>query len=680
VNFGGKEYRCTFARDITARKEADKQLRLQGRTLEAAANAIVITDRDGIMVWVNPAFTRLTGYTAEEMVGQNPRTLQSGQHDRSFYENLWKTILSGCVWRGEVVNRRKDGSLYTEEMTITPVLSTEGSISHFIAVKEDISARKQAEEELRRAEEKYRHIFENAVIGIFQTTPDGRYLSLNPKLAHMYGNSSPEERMAEVTDIGRQAYVNPSVREEFKRRVEEQGEVSGFEYQVYRKDGSKMWLLENARAVRDSNGKTLYYEGTVEDISEHKQLEDQFRQAQKMEAVGRLAGGVAHDMNNMLGVIIGYSELLRERFDPADPLARQLGEVKKAADRAASLTRQLLAFSRKQVLEPRILDLNGVVENLSKMLRRLIGEDVELVIKPHATPVLVKVDPGQMEQVLMNLAINARDAMPRGGKLVIETTPVHLDETYARQHVPVEPGSYVLLSVSDSGCGMNAKVLPHVFEPFFTTKEVGKGTGLGLSTVYGIVKQSGGYIWVYSEPDQGTTFKIYLPQASTTASPEIPQGEAAAAQARGSGTILLVEDEEALREVAQISLQSAGYTVLVAADGPTALEMARQHKGSVDLLLTDVIMPRMSGREVAEAVATERKNMKVLYMSGFTDDLVAQHGLLKAGVVLLQKPFTLTALLGKVREVLKATAPEGLPEPPSKKSRMSRAKRQGSGS
>ncbi len=661
VNFGGSEYHHAFAREITERKAAERKLHLQASTLEAAANAIVITDAEGRVVWVNPAFTKLTGYTAAEVFGQNPRVLKSGTHDKSFYQELWGTILSGNVWHGEITNRRKDGSSYEEEMTITPVRSADGAISHFIAIKEDITARKEAEQALRRAEEKYRHIFEDAVIGIFQTTPEGRFLSVNPALARMFGFGSPQECMAQASDLGKEMYVQPSVREEFRRLIEQHGVVRGLEYQACRRDGCPIWLLENARAVRDGDGTTLYYEGTMEDITERKHLEEQFRQAQKMEAVGRLAGGVAHDLNNMLGVIIGYSELLGERFAPGDALHKQVGEVRKAADRAASLTRQLLAFSRKQVLDPRIIDLNDLMDNLTKMLRRLIGEDVELAFAPSTTAAVVKADPGQMEQVLMNLAVNARDAMPRGGKLLIETANVDLDETYARQHVPVQPGPYVLLSVSDTGCGMDAKVLAHIFEPFFTTKELGKGTGLGLSTVYGIVKQSGGYIWVYSEPGRGTTFKIYLPRISERSFGDIPEVEATPAHHQGSETILLVEDEPSFRELARSSLEKSGYAVLEAPDGPAALKLARQHKGCIDLLLTDVVMPVMSGRELAGALSSTRENLKILYMSGFTDDLVAQHGFSEAGVILLQKPFAQGGLLSKVREVLETPAPDAPP-------------------
>ena len=394
----------------------------------------------------------------------------------------------------------------------------------------------------------------------------------------------------------------------------------------------------------------------VERTGELRESEERFRQAQKMEAVGRLAGGVAHDFNNLLMVMRGYGELLLNRLDANDPLRRNAEEIQKAAERATALTQQLLAFSRKQVLQPKVLDLNAVVTEVEKLLRRLIGEDIELAAVLDLALGRVKADPGQMEQIILNLAVNARDAMPRGGRLTLKTANVTLDQAYAyaRQHVGAAPGPYVLLAVSDTGIGMDAETRSHIFEPFFTTKGAGKGTGLGLSTVYGIVKQSGGTLWVESAPGRGTTFEIYLPLVEEVAAggelhPALP-----APTPGGTETILVVEDEMSVRKLAAEFLGSNGYTVLEAQDGGEALQVCEEHRAPIHLLLTDVVMPGMSGWELAERLAGARPEMKVTYMSGYTDDAIVQHGVLEEGTAFLQKPFSLDALARTVREVLEA--------------------------
>ena len=399
-------------------------------------------------------------------------------------------------------------------------------------------------------------------------------------------------------------------------------------------------------------------------MTERRALEQQLRQSQKMEAVGRLAGGIAHDFNNLLMVISGYSEFLLDRLGPDPALRGPAQEIASAAGRATSLTRQLLAFSRKQMLAPKILDLNGVVTENLKMLTRVIGEDIDLVMVPATGLGAVRADAGQIEQVIMNLAVNARDAMPSGGKLTIETSNVSLDEEYARFHAPLRPGNYVMLAISDTGAGMDSETQSHIFEPFFTTKGP-KGTGLGLSTVYGIVKQSGGYIWVYSEAGKGTTFKIYLPRVAEAAeSPAqvVAPAESAAAEP-GTETILLVEDEANLRYLARQFLEKQGYRVIEAADGAVAMQIAVAHEGVIHLLLTDVIMPGMNGRELAQRISEIRPNVKVLYMSGYTENVIGRNGTLDAGVRLLQKPFTLRDLKSKVREVLDHQFPRRLPCP-----------------
>jgi two-component system, cell cycle sensor histidine kinase and response regulator CckA len=396
----------------------------------------------------------------------------------------------------------------------------------------------------------------------------------------------------------------------------------------------------------------------AEDRRQHKKAEEalrkseeQLRQSQKVEAIGRLAGGIAHDFNNLLTIINGYTELLLARLPPQDRTSRDINEIRKAGMRAASLTRQLLAFSRKQILEPKVLDMNAIVVELEKMLRRLIGEDVRLTIVQAQGLRRIKADPGQIEQVIMNLVVNARDAMPQGGNLTLETANVDLDEAYAARHVGVRSGAYILLAVSDTGSGIDKESMSHIFEPFYTTKGPGKGTGLGLSTVYGIVKQSGGNVWAYSEPGRGTTFKIYLPQAEGTVDRQSRDGQRAGI-ARGSETLLLVEDQKELRELVREMLEMNGYTVVEAGDGLEALEICQRHEGRIDLMLSDVVMPQMGGRELAQRLATIRPEMKVLYMSGYTSNAIVHHGILDPGTALLQKPFTPDSLARKVREVL----------------------------
>jgi len=409
-------------------------------------------------------------------------------------------------------------------------------------------------------------------------------------------------------------------------------------------------LRQRIRELEDSENRRKEAEEAL------RKNEEQLRQWQRVEAIGRLAGGVAHDFNNLLMPILGCSELLLRDFDPKDPRREEVEEIRRAAQRATSLTHQLLAFGRRQVLQPQVLGLNEIVENMNRMLRRLIGEDIQLMIllSPGLWP--VKVDPGQMEQVVMNLVVNARDAMPAGGRLTIETANVNLDAAYASRHISVKPGDYVMLAVTDTGCGMDAQTQSHLFEPFFTTKEKGKGTGLGLSTVYGIIKQSGGNIWAYSEVGKGSSFKVYLPRVGEKMGVAYPQKPVPPSLRGGSETILLVEDEDAVRIMISRILRSKGYEVLEARHGQEAIQICGHHLGPVHLMVTDVVMPQMSGRELANQLAPQRPEMKLLYMSGYPDNAIVQHGVLDPGTAFLQKPFTLDALEGKVREILDSSA------------------------
>jgi PAS domain S-box-containing protein len=514
------------------------------------------------------------------------------------------------------------------------------------------AALRSAQQALKASEANFRSLVENAPYGICRCDANGRLVEANPALVAMLGFQSAEEllRLNLAADI----YRDPEQRELLLESFRCGHSFDKVEAEWTRQASSAMVVRVAGRPIRDTH-KTVSFELYAEDITEQRALEQQLRQSQKMEAVGRLAGGIAHDFNNLLMVISGYCEFLLQKLGPDPSLRGFAQEIANAADRATALTRQLLAFSRKQVLTPKVLDLNSVVSEHLKMLPRLIGEDIELAALPAEGLGKVKADPGQIEQVVMNLVVNARDAMPGGGKLTIETGNVTLDEAYSRRHPGVTAGDYVMLAISDSGMGMDAETQSHIFEPFFTTKGQ-KGTGLGLSMVYGIVKQSGGYIWVYSEVGHGTTFKVYLPRvADAQERPALPP--APAQLTPGHETILLVEDEPQLRDLTRQFLERQGYKVLVAENGAVAIEAAQRHSGSLDLLLTDIIMPVMNGRELAQRMAALRPKTRILFMSGYTENAVWRNGMIENSTNFLQKPFTLDALTRKVREVLETPTP-----------------------
>jgi PAS domain S-box-containing protein len=514
------------------------------------------------------------------------------------------------------------------------------------------AALRSAQEGLRRSELNFRSLVTNAPYGICRCDGSGKLLDANPALLSMLGYSSTSD-LAGLHLGG--LYADGQKWFDLADYLRDSAQFNGLIAEWKKKDGTATVVRVSGRSVSDGDDSTVF-ELFAEDVTERRTLEQQLRQSQKMEAVGRLAGGIAHDFNNLLMVISGYSEFLLDRLGPDPDMRTPAQEISSAAGRASSLTRQLLAFSRKQMLAPRILDLNSVVTENLKMLNRMIGEDIDLVMVPGATLGSVRADAGQIEQVIMNLAVNARDAMPSGGKLTIETSNVTLDEEYARVHAPLQPGEYVMLAISDTGMGMDLETQSHIFEPFFTTKGT-KGTGLGLSTVYGIVKQSGGYIWVFSEMRKGTTFKIYLPRVASAGENVTPVAikEKPHRTEPGTETILVVEDEANLRYLARLFLEKQGYKVIEAADGAVAMQIAVAHEGTIHLLLTDVIMPGMNGRELAQRIAEIRPNVKILYMSGYTENVIGTNGMLDAGVRLLQKPFNLRDLKDKVREVLDAS-------------------------
>ena len=616
-------------------------------TFDSVPDPVVVVNEECGIQRANRALAELVGLELSEIIGKHcyevlhrsdkPREdcphqclLKTGTEARSDLEEPWL------------------GKIF--DLTTSPLRDSSGALKGSVNVLRDITARQRAEEALRASEAQFRRFIENLPLGVYRSMPDGRVLMANPALLRMLGYDSWQELA--FRNVEGEGFEAGYPRSAFREQIEREGEARGLEAAWKRRDGSVIFVRESARAFRADDGRVLYYDGIVEDVTERRRLEEELRQAQKMEAVGRLASGVAHDFNNLLTIIMGYSDLLLERVSLPDGMRSPVKEIEKAADQAASLTRQLLAFTRKQVLQPHIVDLNSLLTNVDKMLRRMIGKNIELVTHLPSGLGRVNADPGQIEQVITNLAVHARDAMPQGGQLTLEAANVELDSSYASSHESVLPGHYVMIAMSDTGIGMDAGTQAHIFEPFFTTKEQGKGTGLGLATVHGIVKQSGGSIRVYSEPGKGTTFKVYLPRIDQAVEVIAPTNAPVDKLSLGCETILLVEDEEAVCSLVRGVLESRGYDVLEAKGAYDALEIGGRHKKHIHLLLTDVVMPQVSGRELAEHLAPLHPETKVLYMSGYADHAVVHHGLLEPGTVFLQKPFTPDALARKVREVL----------------------------
>ena len=625
-------------------------------TLKSVGDGVIATDAKGIVVFLNPTAERLTGWQQDEAVGKPLAEIFQivNEYTREPCDNPVQRILK----EGSVVGLANHTILISRTGKQIPIADSgapireEGQeISGVVLVFRDQTSERTAREELQMEKDKFRLLVEESPFGLSILGKDGAYQYINPRFSELFGYT-----LADVPtgrDWFRKAFPDADYRKQvISAWVSFQGasrtdKIVPRTFAVTCRDGS-LKIVKFYSVQTEAGEQFVIYE----DLTEQKQIEEQFFQSQKMEAVGRLAGGVAHDFNNLMSVVIGFSELILAELGPDDPVREKMADIHQAGERATILTRQLLAFSRKQVMRPKVLDLNRVLFDFEKMLRRLIGEDIEL--RTALDPLLgrVKADPGQIEQVIMNLAVNARDAMLQGGKLTIETRNVFLDESYAYQHgIELQPGSYVMLAVSDTGVGIEKEITAKIFEPFYTTKEKGKGTGLGLATVYGIVKQSGGYVWVYSEPGQGATFKIYLPRIEQDAEP-LQRKPAEEKTASGSETILIVEDDDAVRKLTCTALKSYGYTVLDTRSGEEALVVGRRYSGVIDLLLTDVVMPQTSGRQLAELLTKERPQLKVLYMSGYTDNVIAHHGILDQGVNFMQKPFTPKSLALAVREVL----------------------------
>ena len=642
--------------DVTERMRSEEELRRSEEQFRGAFEhtgvAMVLTDIDNRFVRVNAAFADLFGYAPGEMLGM---TMAGITHPDDVAASLEQRVelIAGRHQFFQMEKRyfHKDGRILTALTSVSLVRAPDGRPALYVGQVQDITDRIAAEAALQLRDRAIRATTQGIVI-TDPTLPDNPVVYVSPAFEAMTGYPSEDMLGRNCRLIQGEATDKTAI-----RRVREAVRAEQFctvELLNYRKDGSTFWNELSISPVRDGGGRLTHFVGMQTDVTERKRLELQFRQSQKMEAVGQLAGGIAHDFNNLLTIINGYSELLLQDSKPDDPTRELLSEILKAGLRSAGLTRQLLAFSRQQVLTPRVLDLNAVAGETEKMLRRVIGEDILLVTSLAPDLGAVLADAGQVEQVLLNLAVNARDAMPQGGRLLIETRNVAIDRECATEHPDLAPGQYVMLGVADTGTGMTPEVKAKIFEPFFTTKGPGQGTGLGLATVYGIIRQSNGQLEVVSSPGAGTRFRIYLPRVEGSAA-EKPVKSGIRPPPRGTETILLVEDEDGVRALTRHVLDSCGYTVLDVVDGQEALLlMADGHAGTIDLLITDVVMPGLGGPAVAALVAERFPDIKILFVSGYTDDAVFRHGMSEEGVNFLQKPFSPPELAAKVRAVLDA--------------------------
>jgi PAS domain S-box-containing protein len=648
----------TIARDITERKRAEEALRESEekyrRIVETANEGICVADGDYLVTYVNRKMADILGYLPEEIIGK-PLGHFLFPEDLADYEKKVSHRIQGNNETYESRFRRKDGGECWTNVSSTAISTEDGRFAGSFGMFSDITERKLAEDALRESEERFSKFFHASTVGTSITRlSDSQFADVNDAYLGLFGYTREEVIGQNPLKLG--MWANPEDRAEMVDILQEQGRIQDFETRFHRKSGEIMDALLSAEVIELAGQR--YILGLTHDITdrkrgerERKKLEEQLFQAQKMESVGRLAGGVAHDFNNMLGVIIGRAEMALEQDIPTDKLQHNLKEILKAGLRSAGLTRQLLAFARKQTAIPKVLDLNDTISGMLKMLRRLIGEDIDLLWIPELDLWKVKIDPSQVDQILANLVVNARDAIPGVGAITLRTDNVVIDETNRAETPEFIPGEYALLTISDTGEGMSEKVRENIFEPFFTTKEPGRGTGLGLSTVYGIVKQNDGFIYVASELGKGTTFKIYLPRFEAETA-QVPFEEITGKSPTGTETILVVEDDEPILSLSKMILENLGYTVLAVQTPTQAIRLAKEHPGDIHLLITDVVMPKMNGRELAEQLTAIRPNLKCLYMSGYTADVIAHRGILYEGVNFIQKPFGSDDLAARVRQVL----------------------------
>jgi two-component system, cell cycle sensor histidine kinase and response regulator CckA len=662
-----KRSKSSSSSSTKAKTEMRDEVLISSDLLETLPDAIVAVDGDGSIVQINSQAQVLFGYEREELLGQKVEMLVpesyrgEHHHHRENFAKTPKTRRMGADL--DLYARRRNGSEFPVEISLSPVSTKKGRF--VLSAIRDISDRKRIAEELRRANEELHQrtteqlgesrsrlasIIDSSEDAILSKDLNGTITSWNKGAERIYGYT-PEEvvgRHISLLTLRDRTDEIPDILEKIARGED----IDHYESVRVAKDGRRLDVSISVSPLRNAAGDIVGASAIARDITAQKRAEGQLRQSQKMEAIGRLAGGVAHDFNNVLGIINACAEFLRDRIDPAAEPSLYVENIRKAIERGTSLTKQLLAFSRTSAVQPRVLDLNERLRDISKLLRPLLGDDVEILIVPRTTSAVIEADPGQLDQIVVNLAVNARDAMPRGGKFILETGTMILDEGFAEQDQAMMPGKYVMLAVSDTGTGMNEGTVSRIFEPFFTTKEAGKGTGLGLATVYGIVKQSAGYIMVYSEPGQGTTFKIYLPSAEHKIGVGSKVETETVGPRRQGTTILLVEDDEIMRSLTRKLLEEHGYSVIEADDGQSALEWVNSHPDAIDLLLTDVVMRRMSGPELAEHLNTSHPTLKVVFMSGYTGELMANREVLKPGVTLLEKPFSRTALLNTIHTSL----------------------------
>jgi PAS domain S-box-containing protein len=639
---------------------------LSGDFAEAFPDALVAVENNGTIAQTNSQAEEMFGYGREEMLGQKIEMLVPERyrrphrgHREDFAHNPKIRRMGAGL---DLYGRRKDGSEFPVEISLSPI--SVGDRKLVLSAIRDISDRKRIEEELRRAHAElstrtaqqigqYRgqlaSIVDSSDDAIIGKDLDGRITAWNRGAERIYGYASREMLGQNISLLAPRD--RPDEIPQILERIRRGESIEHFNSVRIAKDGRRLDVSISISPIRAA-GRVIGASAIARDITAQKRAEEHLRQAQKMEAIGRLAGGMAHDFNNILGIITACTELLRTRIDSKSDMGQYVTNMRKAVDRGASLTRQLLAFSRKNVIQPQVLDLNERLKDVSKLLRPLMGEDVEIVISPRTDAAIVEADPGQLDQIVLNLAVNARDAMQNGGKFILETSKVSTDEVFSQMHTPMTAGNYVMLAVSDTGVGMDPATVSRIFEPFFTTKEVDKGTGLGLAMVYGIVQQAGGHIWVYSEPGRGTTFKIYLPSAEHKLGTEVKTEEESEAPRREGVTVLLVEDDELMRTLTRQLLEEHGYQILDAKDGQQALALASSHSGRIDLLLTDVVMRGLSGPELVSRLNGSRPTIRTVYMSGYTGELIARDDITTQGIPLLEKPFTRAGLLRTLHQVL----------------------------